>query len=329
MTCSACREFAVGRRLHPGHEAPKTWTATQLEYVAYLARLDELAQQHGIPAPLDAAEASGAWAHFVLAVHAYQGNDFEQARVEARQALMHATPRGWAGLQHHAELVESAANQALAGTARPLPRHYKARANVEFPSLPADVDFKQPAWQCYEAAIQVLRANQLEKAYQHIYAGINLAGGPDAVSIEAVYLKQLGHAITRARKPKKRFDLKAQPSRPRDVQAVLAHYQIEAAEEDCAEPGWATLAKGWIAIDHGAWQSAYAHVDEARYLEDFTQSRQRLAVRITELESRIPVPKRPSNYAIKRNGRIHVPGFVRTRKTLHRRGHRDGTASRP
>ena len=112
LSCSACREFAVGARLHAGHAPPASWKATQIEYSNFLLRLDELAQQYKVPVPLDASDVAGAWAHFVLALQAYFAADFRSAQAEARQALMRPAPRGWKGFHNHARVVEAASVQA-------------------------------------------------------------------------------------------------------------------------------------------------------------------------------------------------------------------------
>jgi hypothetical protein len=318
LSCSACRDFAVGRRLHPGHAPPMTWTSSELQYAAFLTRLDELAQRHRVPTPVDPSEAPGAWAHFVLALDAYHRQQFDDARREARLARIMAPPTGWTNLAQHAKVLEAASHQASGGQDRSLPRRYRARHQIEFPSLPVDANFATAAWRHYELAVKCLRANDLDQAYGQIFLGLQAAGGPEAAGIEVAYLKQLGHAITRARKPRRRFDLHVAPSRPRDVQAVLNHFEIQATLPDSEGPGWATLAKAWIAIDHGAWQLAYAHIQETEYLAGFSVGEPLLMAHLGTARSRIPVTQRASNYAVKRHGRVRVPTFARHRQALER-----------
>lgn len=323
LTCSACREFAVGRRLHLGHTPPPSWTSTHLEFAAHLARLDALAQAYNISVPQSAVDVPGAWAHFVLAVDAFHAKNYQAALEEARQATILAAPRGWKGFKDHVSVITKASQDALDGQTRSLPRRYRARLTVRLPSVPTDADFKRPEWQCYQQALDHVRAVELEKAYVSILAGLQHLGGPEISEGAAWYLKQFGKAITEARKPRPRFDLKAQPSRVQDVLAVFAHFGLPVpAAEAIEDPAWGALARAWIAFDNGAWQATYAHIDESRFLRHKAPAADELSQQLLMLENKVPAAKRPANYAIRRNGRVHVPGFVKTRKALSRR---DGT----
>lgn len=317
LTCTACREFAVGRRLHAGHGVPPEWADRHLEFSTFITRLDELAHDYCVPPPLHFADCLGAWAHFVQALHAYHQSNYEIALREARLAQMLRPPRGWKGLGHHAAILAKASEVALVGGDRRLPRRYKAKANITYPSLPTDADLHGAEWQSYGIVMDHLRANRLVEAYAAIYAGLNKLGGPESTHPAAWYLKQLGHAITRARKPRPLFDLKAQPSRTQDRLAVHAHFAIPVPDPEVLEnPAWGGLLRAWIAHDNGAWQAAYAHIDEARSLLSDAPQSATLDRELLGLEQRIPVQKRPAKYAVKRNGRIHIPSFAKLRQRL-------------
>lgn len=100
---------------------------------------------------------------------------------------------------------------------------------------------------------------------------------------------------------------------------MLAYFHVPgAADAGDGGPGWATLAKVWIALDHGAWQLAYAHLQEAEYLGGFSANESMLVKQLETARTRIPVQQRSSKYAILRKGRVHVPVFARHRQALQR-----------
>ncbi|MFA5943561.1 MAG: hypothetical protein WC876_03740 [Candidatus Thermoplasmatota archaeon] len=319
LTCKPCRDFAIGRRLHPGSSTPKTWKDGDVAFSAYLSRLDALAYAHGIPPPVAIEEAVGAWAHFVLALDYYHHHDYESARAEARQSRVQGGA-GFAGLQEHAAIIEVASTEALAGKVRDLSRRYRVHARIDLPALTLGTDFQRPAWACYQDAIDAVRATDFKQAYKRIDDGLLAAGGRDAVNTEVQYLKELGRAISRSRKRGRRFALHIHPSRAQDVLAVFDYFGVPAPSEPAlANPAWATLAKAHIAHDNGAWQTCYAYIDEARALmATGTPELAALAKLLRAVEESVPVAKRPANYAIRRKGRIHKPVFARLRQKLDR-----------
>lgn len=316
LTCSACREFAVGRRLHIGHQLHGL-SKPVAEVAAAITQLDELAHAYGVPPPLQPEDWLGSWAHFVQALHAYNCGEHGQALGEARQALMLKLPRGWKGLADHASIIAKASEEALTGGARRLPRRYMARLEVNFPSIPTNADFASPGWRKYEEAVEHLRAQRFKEANAAIYEGLNQLGGPKSDDPIAWFLRQLGKASKLARRPPPRFELHAQPSRPQDLLTVFGYFNINLPNAFVLEdPAWSALARAWIAFDNGAWQATYAHIEVARSLVPVAPEQRPLRNQLIRLEQKVPVMRRAAHYAIRRKGRIHIPSFARTRQAL-------------
>lgn len=292
LTCTACREFAEGRRLHAGFEAPAGWGKTVQHYVATIAWLDTAAQRYGIPPPSTIEEATGTWAHFVLGVHAYNSGKYGHAVAEAGYVAAGADVPGFPGLKDAARRIRDAATEALAAKGVVPVRKFKAVMRVDLPDLPADADFSKPEWQHYQAAVDHLRRHDVKAAHKAVSQGLKVHGFDNNDVPVTWYLKRLGAAITASTTPKAAYDLRHVSVLPDDVAEVLGHYGVPVpAGADLGHPAWSGLASVHVALDNRSWVSAYRRIEETRRLAMPASMRAAVEEALSAAENRIPVKR--------------------------------------
>ena len=289
---TACREFAEGRRLHAGFEAPAGWGKKVQHYVATIAWLDAAAQRYGIPPPATLEDATGPWAHFVLGVHAYNSGRYGHAVAEAGYVAAGPDVPGFPGMKESARRIRDAATEALAAKGVVPVRKFKAVMRVDLPDLPADADYSKPEWQQYQAAIDHLRRHDVKAAHKAVSQGLKVHGFDNNDEPVTWYLKRLGAAITASTTPKAAYDLRHVAVLPDDVAEVLAHYGVRVpADADLGHPAWSGLASVHVALDNRSWVSAYRRIEETRRLTMPASMRAAVEEALSAAENRIPVKR--------------------------------------
>lgn len=290
LTCTACQEFAAGRRLHPGYEPPATWGRKAQHYAATMSWLDAAAQRYGILPPARLEDASGSWAHFVIAVHAYNAGKHAHAASEAGFVAAGPGLNGFPGLKAAALRIRDAAQAALAQKGVVPVRRFKAVVRVELPDLPVDADFSKPEWQHYQAAVDHLRRHDVKAAHKAVSQGLKVHGFDNNDVPVTWYLKRLGAAITASATAKAAYDLRHVAVLPDDVAEVLAHYGVPVPSgADLGHPAWSGLASVHVALDNRSWVSAYRRIEETRRLAMPSSVRLTVEKALQVAENRIPV----------------------------------------
>lgn len=292
LTCTACQEFAAGRRLHPGFEPPATWGRKAQHYVSTMSWLDAAAQRYGIPPPALLEDASGSWAHFVIAVHAYNSGKHAHAAAEAGFVAAGPEVEGFPGLKAAAVRIRDAAQAALAAHGVVPVRRFKAVVRAELPDLPSEADFSKPEWQHYQAAVEHLRRHDVKAAHKAVTQGLKVHGFDNNDVAVTWYLKRLGAAISAATRPTAAYDLRHVPALPDDVHDILFHYGLPVpVGADLGHPAWAGLAGVHIALDNRSWVSAYRRIEETRRLTMPDSMRAVVEEALRAAENRIPVKR--------------------------------------
>ena len=292
LTCTACRDFAADRRLHAGYDAPPGWGKTVQHYVSTISWLDAAAQRYGIPPPVALADATGAWAHFVIAVHAYNFGKHAHAAAEAGYVAAGPEVPGFPGMKDAARQLRDAAQHALAAKGVVPVRRFKTVVRADLPDLPAEADFTKPEWQHYQAAIEHLRRHDVKAAHRAVSEGLKVHGFDNDDAPVTWYLKRLGAAITASGRTTAAYDLRHVAVLPEDVAEVLAHYGVAVpAGADLGHPAWGGLASVHVALDNRSWVSAYRRIEETRRLAMPASMRDALEDALRAAESRIPVKR--------------------------------------
>ena len=292
LTCTACRDFAADRRLHPGFDAPSGWGKTVQHYVSTISWLDAAAQRYGIPPPAALTDATGPWAHFVLAVHAYNSGKHAHAAAEAGFVAAGPDVPGFPGMKDTARQLRDAAHQGLAAKGVVPVRRFKAVVRVNLPDLPVDADFSKSEWQHYQAAIEHLRRHDVKAAHRAVSQGLKVHGFDNDDVPVTWYLKRLGAAISAAKQPRAAYDLRHVPALPEDVAEMLDHYGVaRSPEADLSHPAWGLVARVHAALDNRSWVSAYRWIEEARRLAMPDKERPAVAQAMQDAEARIPVKR--------------------------------------
>lgn len=299
LTCTACREYAQGRRLHAGFEAPSDWGRTAQHYVATMAWLDAAAQRYGIPPPATLEEATGTWAHFVLGVHALNSGKLAHAAAEAGYVAAGAEVPGFPGMKDAARRIRDAATQGLESKGIAPVRTFRAMAQVELPDLPAEADFSKLEWQHYQAAVACLRRHDVKAARFEITKGLRINGYEDTTQPATWFLKRLGAAISDGMKVRGTYDLRHVPALPDDVREILDHYGVPIPTgADLSHPAWTLVAQVHIALDNRSWVSAYRRIEEARRTDMPASQRALVEAAVLEAEKRIPVKRKPDQIGL-------------------------------
>lgn len=292
LTCTACREFAAGRRLHTGFEAPTNWGQTAQRYVATMAWLDAAAQRYGIPPPETLEELTGPWAHFVIAVHALHAGKYAHAAAEAGFVAAGPDLKGFPGIKNAAAKIRDAAQSALESKGVVPVRTFRVVVRAELPDLPADADFSKPEWKHYQAAVDHLRRHDPKAAQYEIMYGLRVHGfDNDAVPV-TWYLKRLGAAISAAKDPRPAYDLRHIPALPDDVAEMLRHYGVHhPSDADLGHPAWVLVARVQAALDNRSWVTAFRWIEEARRMPMPEKERPAVEQAMQDAEARIPVKR--------------------------------------
>lgn len=292
LTCTACRDFAVDRRLHAGYEAPATWGKTVQHYVSTMSWLDAAAQRYGIPPPPALTDATGPWAHFVIAVHAYNSGEHAHAAAEAGYVAAGADVPGFPGMKETARQLRDAAQAALAAKGIVPVRRFKGVVRADLPDLPTEADFSKPEWQHYQAAVEHLRHHDVKAAHRAVSQGLKVHGFDNNDAPVTWYLKRLGAAITASTKPTAAYELRHVPALPDDVNEVLTHYGVSVPDDaDLGHPAWSGVASVHVALDNRSWVSAYRRIEETRRLTMPTSMRDAVEEALRAVEARIPVKR--------------------------------------
>lgn len=292
LTCTACRDFAADRRLHAGFQAPEGWGRTVQHYVATMSWLDAAAQRYGIPPPAALQDATGPWAHFVIAVHALNSGKLAHAAAEAGFVAVGPGVEGFPGLKAAAVRIRDAAQEALAAQGVVPVRRFKAIVRADLPDLPVDADFTKPEWQHYQAAVEHLRRHDVKAAHKAVSQGLKVHGFDNDEAPVTWYLKRLGAAITASARPSAAYDLRHVAVLPEDVAEVLAHYGVPVpAGTDLGHLAWSGLASVHVALDNRSWVSAYRRIEETRRLAMPDSMRAAVEEALRAAENRIPVKR--------------------------------------
>ncbi len=313
LTCTACREFASGQRLHAGFDAPTNWGQTVQRYVATMAWLDAAAQRYGIPPPVALEDVTGPWAHFVIAVHALNSGKPAHAVAEAGFVAAGPEVKGFPGLKQAASRIRDAAQASLATKGIVPVRTFKAVVRAELPDLPADADFSKPEWQHYQAAVEHLRRHDPKAAQAAVTQGLKVHGFDNDAEPSTWYLKRLGAAITAAKSPRPAYDLRHLPSLPEDVAEMLHHYAVPFPQDaDLGHPAWVLVARVQAALDNRSWVSAYRWIEETRRMVIPERERPAIEKAMRLAEERIPVKRNlkkmglPEEPDVRPSRRVHI-----------------------
>lgn len=293
LTCTACREYAAGRHLHAGYNPPTSWGEQARKYVATMSWLDAAAQKYGIPPPADPINATGPWAHFVIALHAINHGKAAHAASEASYVLASPDVPGFPGLRDAAHRIRTAALDALASTGVAPVRTYRAVLPVHLPEVPLDADFDRPEWRHYQAAVNAARRHDAKAAQYAIMYGLKVNGFDDTQSPVTWYLKRLGAEISRAYHGEPTYSLRHVPATAEDLRQMLSHFQVAVpAGADLAEPIWTAIAGVHVALACQAWQACYRRIETARRIDMSPATRVVAEALLCDAEHRIPAKRK-------------------------------------
>ncbi|MHB1260175.1 MAG: hypothetical protein ACYC2H_00520 [Thermoplasmatota archaeon] len=263
--------------------------------------MEATAQAFGIPPPPNLEDVSGPWGHFVVCVSAYNAGKLVQAAAEARSVIAAPEVPGFPGMKETAQRIKTAAESSMTGVA--VVRKFRTGANVDIPSVPLDADFSKPEWMHYQAAVEHVRSRDYEAARLDIHAGLKLIGFENDANAANWYLKRLGAAISRAIKGGQKYPLNHVPASPEEAVDILLYFGVTLPPRvTISDPIWACLAKAYIAYDHNAWQTAYHHIDEARFLRAETLANRDEADRLLDaIEAKQPHVRRPKKFPLRQH----------------------------